>query len=144
MIKVHRKLIAVLLVLLLGVGSVANAAAGVIACLPKSCCCTVAASKMPDHHEMMAMPIQMPVEKTCSPTTPAPCCQVEPYQPATDAALSALPNYVPHRMIHLAITADVSEPTPELSHHNFKTFRDDGLSKIPWIPIWLETLSILC
>ena len=133
---------AIILVALLGMGSVANAAEGVIACLPKSCCCTTAAPKMIEHHKMMAMPMQM--DKGCSPNTPAPCCQVEPLQPKTDVALSAPPTNVPHRMVHLGMTADAHALTPELSHHSFKPFRDDGQSKVPWIPIWLKTLSILC
>ena len=138
MANVHQKFIVVILVLLLGAGSVANAAAGVESCLPKSCCCTTKAPQMMDHQNPMAMP------QGCAPKAPAPCCQVEPYQSTTDLAFTSQQNSVPHRTLQAGTIGGDRDLTPEQPHFNFKPFRDDGRSKIPWIPIWLQTLSILC
>lgn len=142
MAKIHQNLIAVLWVTFLALATVANTTAGVIACLPKACCCTTAMPHSTDHQETMTM--QMPVKKGCSPHTPAPCCQVEPYPPSPAMALNTAPNNVPHRSICPGTMADDSASPMEIPHQNLKPFRDHGQSNIPWIPIWLQTLSILC
>ncbi|MGD8847174.1 MAG: hypothetical protein PVI54_16750 [Desulfobacteraceae bacterium] len=137
MANIHQKFIVIVLVVLLGTGAAINAAAGVESCLPKSCCCSIDTPQMMDHQNWMAE------LQGCSPKAPAPCCKVEPYQPTTDLAFTSPPNSVPHRVLQAGTIGIGRDFTPEQPHFTFKPFSNDGRSKIPWIPIWLQTLSIL-
>jgi hypothetical protein len=51
---------------------------------------------------------------------------------------------LPHRLISSGILAQDSHSAPGNLRHHVNPFGDDGQSKIPWMPIWLQTLSILC
>lgn len=127
-----------LLVFVLSAGSMASAAAGVINCFPERCCCIAAAIRMTGHADQIAM-----LAVRCNPQKAVPCCHVEPLQAKTDAAVSSIADPVSHRIfmagpLHTPAEARVqsgaaSDPFPE-----------DGRLKIPLVPIYLQTQSILC
>lgn len=137
MAKVYQKFIAMVLVLLLGAGAVSDAASVVASCLPKACCCKAANPSMMDHIEQMEM------NPKCTPETPAPCCRVEPLRPKTDLAVSSPPDNALHRLKLVHMTGSHSVEKPQQLHSIFKSFLDDGKPKIPLVPIYLQTLTLL-
>jgi hypothetical protein len=142
MAKAYKKFVVVALAMLIALGSVSNAVAAALTCLPKACCCTVKTPNMVGHLGQMEM--EMP--QRCTPKTPAPCCRVEPFQPKTDMMISWLPSDVPQRMslAHM-IADDTLKLVQQDSLNAFKSVMDTGpLLKIPLVPIYLQTLSFLC
>lgn len=142
MAKAYQKFVVVALAVLVALGSASNAVAGAISCLPKTCCCATKATDMMDHTDRM----EMETPQRCTPRTPAPCCRVEPFQPKTDLAISSQPSLVPQRMSLVHMIADNTAIMPEQNNlAAFKSILDTGpLLEIPLVPIYLQTLSILC
>ena len=134
--KVQQIIIVVVLVAAqLASGSII-AAAGALSCVPKRCCCA-ADPKMMEHSGTMKMP------DNCSPQKAAPCCHVEPYQPEMDASLSTAAGSLFDRINLLGNVADGAGELP-LIHDVIQRHDDDGWLKIPRVPIYLKTLSLLC
>jgi hypothetical protein len=127
-----------LLVFILGVGCMASAAAGVINCIPERCCCTAAAVRMTERADQIAMPAGR-----CNPQKAAPCCHVEPLRAKSDAAVSSIADPVSHRIFMAGpplTPADVRAQSGAAA----VPFPEDGRLKIPLVPIYLQTQSILC
>lgn len=150
MSKAYQKFVVVTLAMLVAVGSVSVAVAGALTCLPKACCCTMKTPDAMDHQVQDVMvhqgQMQMEAPQNCTPKKPAPCCRVEPFKPKTDLAISSQPSIVPQRMSLVHMVPDYAVKSPqEDSLHTSKTVLDTGpLLKIPIVPIYLQTLSILC
>lgn len=142
MAKAYQKFVVVALAMLIALSSLSNAVAGALTCLPKACCCTMKTPDMTDH----AGQTEMEMPQRCTPKTPAPCCRVEPFQPKTDMVISWLPSVTPQRMSLAYVIADDTVKLPQQDCLNaFKSIIDNGpLLKIPLVPIYLQTLSILC
>lgn len=140
--KAYQKSVVVILTVLIALGSVSNAVAAAISCLPKACCCTPKPPEMMTHQGQM----EMETPKKCTPKTPAPCCQVEPFHPIAEVAISSQPTLVPQRMKWVHLIAEYSAQKPEQRDLSvFKSVLATGpLLKIPLVPIYLQTLTILC
>lgn len=138
MFKMSHKIVALVLTALLGLGAVAEAAYNVGTFLPQSCCCTTPMETPPAHHSPITE-----MRHDCSPQKPAPCCRIESNQPKTHQAVTSKPDIEPYRLsASPAIDASVLDTgqNPALCNSLMK----DGPPKIPLVPIYLQTLSILC
>lgn len=148
----RKKSIVVLLITLLCSGAIADAASGIGACPPKQCCCAPTSSSMNmglmDHKSPMGMmdhggPMEMELPHGCATKKSAPCCNLESDVQPNVLAISTVSNADQFRHLTAQLAADIHIDTPLVQTHITK-FRDVGWPKIPKIPIFLQTLSILC
>lgn len=138
--RAYQNLIMIALAVLMAVGSITNAVAGAISCLPKACCCTAKATDAMGHTGRM----EMETQRKCTPRGPAPCCHVEPFEPKTDLAISSQSITQRINFVHM-IANDTAIIPEQINSAAFKSILDTGpLLKIPLVPIYLQTLSILC
>ncbi len=146
MSMMRKKSIALLLIMLLGSMAVANAAQGIIACPPKKCCCTPNPHAAMGHSGAMGpMDHSLPMEKPrdCAPKAKAPCCNLKSdVQPIKLAVTTATSSHT-FRFVAAHFAADIHMETP-LAQPHINAYSYDGWPKIPKVPIFLQTLSILC
>lgn len=148
MTMMRKKLIVVMLIALLGVGALANAASGISVCPPKKCCCTPNAMAMSDHNGSIKMmdhsiSMEMGMADGCAHKDSAPCCNLESDELPVDLALSTVSNSDQYRSLASQLATDIHIDTP-LDQSQIDAYRDVGWPKIPKVPILLQTLSILC
>jgi hypothetical protein len=95
-----------------------------------------------DHMDRM----ELETPRTCKSNMPAPCCRVEPFQSKTDLAISTQPSLIPYRISLVQMITDNSAIMHRQNNlATIKSALDAGpLLKIPIVPIYLRTLSILC
>ncbi len=134
--KAHQIIIVVVLVVAQLASGTLNAAAEALSCVPKRCCCATD-PKMMEHTGTMKMP------DNCSPQEAAACCHVESYPPKMDASLTTAAGSMFDRINMLGNVADdageLTQIRDVLQRHD-----GDGWLKIPRVPIYLRTLSLLC
>ncbi len=137
MSKTSKNLIVIMLVAALTMGAVANAIAGVKLCMPKTCCCAMTETPQMGHQEP-----QMTAGR-CRPEKPAPCCQMEQEPQPTHMAISSVAEPVVYRYAVAPVSADAwvaNDPHTPSIHR----LLDEGRPKAPLVPIYLQTLSMLC
>lgn len=139
----RKKSIVVMLIVLLGAVAVGNAASGIATCPPKKCCCNPSPPMMLDHTGPMDMDVEMDIPHSCAPKEAAPCCSIESDVQPLELAISTSSSSDEYRSLTAYPAADVSIDTPQIPTHINASF-DDGWPKVPKIPIFLQTLSILC
>ena len=150
MSMMRKKSIVVILTALLASVAIANAASGMPSCPPKECCCapTPSSMDMMDHNSPMGMmdhgtPMEMEQPNSCATKRAAPCCNLESDVQPNEVAISTVSSSDPYRHLAAHMTADIHIDTP-LVQSRITEFRDLGWPKIPKVPIFLQTLSILC
>ena len=150
MSMMRKKSVVVLLIALLGSVTIANAASGIPSCPPKQCCCAPKQSSMDmmDHSSTMGlmdhddlMEVAMP--HACASKKAAPCCNLESDVQPIELAISTISTSDQYRNMAAHLAADIHIDTP-LVQRRITAFRDLGWPKIPKVPIFLQTLSILC
>ena len=150
MSMMRKKMVVVLLITLIGSIAIANAASGLPSCPPKQCCCAPTQAPMDimahegplgimDHGRMA----EMGIPHGCSPTDPEPCCNLESDFQPNELAISTGSNSNQYRHQTAHLTADIHIATP-LVQTRITEYREFGWPKIPKVPIFLQTLSILC
>ena len=148
----RKKSFILILIALLGSVSVANAATGIPSCPPKECCCAPMSSAMNmdmmGHSEPMGMmdhgiPMDMELPHGCASKKAEPCCNLESDFQPNRLAISTASNSDQYRDLAAHLAADIHIDTP-LVHARITELRDLGWPKIPKVPIFLQTLSILC
>ena len=136
MTKSHHSIIAAILAILMVVGSIGTAVAGLQDCLPKSCCCMKVNQNAAPHAAQSGT--------TSGCTGNAPCCQVEPVHQAKDvAALTATPDLPESRALFLAILQPQGH-TAHLAPSLARTFHHSGKPRAPLVPLYLATQTFLC
>ena len=150
MSMMRKKSMVVMLIALLGSVAIANAATGIPSCPPRQCCCAPTSSSMDMmvHNEPMGMmdhgsPMEMDLPHGCASKKAAPCCNLESDFKPNRLAISTASNSGQYRDIAAHLAGDIHIDTP-LVHTRITEFRDPGWPKIPKVPIFLQTLSILC
>jgi len=148
MSMMRKKSIIVLLIALLGSVAIANAASVIPECPPKECCCTPSPMAMMDHSGPMDMmdhsnPMEMELPHSCSTTDAAPCCSLESDVQPKALAISTITNSDQYRNLTAHLAQNIHIDTP-LVKARISEYRDVGWPKIPKVPIFLQTLSILC
>ncbi len=146
---IRKKSIVVLLIALLGSVAIANATSGIPACPPAECCCSKPTAMAPmDHSGLMGMmdhssPMEMELQHGCAAKSAAPCCNLESDVQPIDLAISTVSGSDQYRHLAAHLAADIHIDSP-LVYTRITEFRDVGWPKIPKVPIFLQTLSILC
>lgn len=148
MSMMRKKSIVLLLIALLGSVAIANAASGIATCPPKECCCAPTTTAMPDHGIAMEMldhnsPMAMELPHGCAPKKAAPCCNLEIDVQPIELAVATVSGSDAFRSLAAYLAADIHMDTPHVQNQ-INAYRDVGWPKIPKVPIFLQTLSILC
>lgn len=147
MATMRKKYIVVVLMTFLGLGAIANAAPSINACPPKKCCCSTGSLQMMEHNRPMMMehsvPMHMETPLSCAPKESAPCCELKADQQPIYLAVSAVSQFDHYRTFAVSDASELDFETPE-AQASARAYPDDGWLKIPIVPIYLQTLSILC
>jgi hypothetical protein len=93
---------------------------------------------MADHADQIAMPAGR-----CNPQKAVPCCHVEPLRAKTDAAVSSIADPVSHRIFMAGPALSPADARAQSGAVSVP-FPEGGRLKIPLVPIYLQTQSILC
>jgi hypothetical protein len=132
----HRPIIAAFLTIMLVIGSIGTALAGVQDCLPKACCCTKGGHTTASH--------MLPIDTKTGRAANAPCCRIEPANlPQDIAVLTARPELPESKGLLLAMIPGqqfFAYPTPSTA----RTFQHNGKPKACLVPLYLETQMLLC
>ena len=135
--RVRLKLIIIVLSALMGTGTLADSLGKLNACRPGVCCCTPAAMHAMGHDRQETM------AAGCRPEAPASCCQIAPLQAKTAPAVPSPGSNLPHRLMAGSVRPMTNPPLSN-PFAGAPVPPDTGPPIVMPVPLYLQTLSILC
>lgn len=132
----HRPIIAALMAIVLATGSIGSAAAGLLDCLPKACCCMKCGHKAALHMR------QIDTKSGCTGNTP--CCRMEPAHKAQHIAVLTTRAELPEAKEAFQAKIAGQQFAARLTPFSAPAYQHNGKPIAPLVPLYLETQMLLC